>query len=421
MLPLLPRVGSLALAAPAVLLAGVLAIGCGGGVSAQGLSGAPPLGGPLPRTVGDVHAALSAYYLEPSRVPGDPGAFATVEDLLAALGDPFTFELTPAQVAAVDQGAEAGKGFGIARVGTLVYVSTVDPGGPAWREGLRRNDVLTRVDGVPIDETTTDAALVSALAADPLDLEVTRAGVPFAFRIAAEAFTTVTVEETSLDADTHYVRIDAFPRVSADPRGPPGELEAVLLANPTKSRWVLDLRWNPGGSVGRAAEVVDLFVSGGTIVELTQRDDVLAYAAAASPGHTGEGREVVVLLNSGSASSAEIVASALHELQGAPLVGEESFGKGVAQIPFDYTTGGRLNMVTHRVLGPGGATWHLTGLTPDMAVPLDPDQLLTGVDSQLAAALSAFTGATSTLAPARAAETLDPAVVVPPERLIDFE
>src|SRR5690606_18464592 len=115
---------------------------------------------------------------------------------------PFTFELTPAQVAASDQGAEQSKGFTVARLGALIYVATVDPGGPAWAAGLRRNDVITEADGLTVDATTTDDELVTALGADPLELDVSRAGVPFAFTIAAASFTTVTVEEQAIDADT---------------------------------------------------------------------------------------------------------------------------------------------------------------------------------------------------------------------------
>ncbi len=413
---LLPRL-TLALL---LALAGALAQGCGGGVSAQGV-GPPPLGGPLARDVDEVHAALVAYYLEPARVPADPAGFDSVEELLDALGDPFTFELTPAQVAASDQGAEESKGFTVARLGSLIYVATVDPGGPAWATGLRRNDVITEADGLTVDGSTTDEELVGALVADPLELDVTRAGVPFAFTIAAASFTTVTVEEQAIDADTHYVRVDAFPQASVDPSGPPGELRSVLQAHPTKTRWVLDLRWNPGGSIGRAAQLVDLFVSAGELVSIVDRDGG-GLQVVAGAGDAGEGREVVVLVNGGSASSAEIVAAALRAHLGAPLVGETTFGKGVAQTPFDYVGGGRLNMVTHRVLGPSGVTWHVSGIAPTVTASLDPALLLAGEDSQLTAALGAFTGTATAALPAHAAAGAEPqGTVVPAERLLRFE
>lgn len=413
---LLPRLSLVLLLA----LAGLLAQGCGGGVSARGL-GPPPLGGPLARDVDEVHAALLAHYLEPARVPADPARFASIEELLDALGDPFTFELSPAQVAAADRGVEQSKGFTVARVGSLIYVATVDPGGPAWAAGLRRNDVITGADGLPVDAATTDGELVAALEADPLALDVTRAGVPFAFTFAATSFTTVAVEEQAIDAETHYVRIDAFPQASVDPSGPPGELRSVLQAHPSKTRWVLDLRWNPGGSVGRAAQVVDLFVSAGELVSIVDREGG-GLRVVAGAGDAGEGREVVVLLNGGSASSAEIVAAALSAHLGAPLVGETTFGKGVAQTPFDYVGGGRLNMVTHRVLGPGGVTWNVSGIAPTISASLDPTRLLAGEDSQLTAALAAFTGAATATLPARAAAGAEPqGTVVPAERLLRFE
>ena len=343
---------------------------------------------PNARTVPAVHQRLQSSYLYPERVPSDPTAFASVDALLASLNDPFTFEVTAQQLAGFQQGSQAGKGLEVAYLGTFVYVSGVDPGGPAWREGLRRNDLVVRMNQTAIDANTPKATLGALLAGTPLEVEVRRAGTPQTFTVANELFTTVSVEAQSIDADTHYARIGDWPLTSVDPRGPTGELEDLLAAHPTKTRWILDLRWNTGGSVLRASEVVDLFAAAGTIVAFRDRNGA-SFGTVAAPGHAGEGMQVVVLINGWSASSSELLAAGLRQLSGAELVGQTSFGKGVAQTIFEYAEGGALYVVTHQAEDGAGNTWNDVGLLPDVTVALDPLQLQQGVDSQLQAAISA--------------------------------
>lgn len=358
---------------------------------------------PLDRTVGDVNEQLQRWYYFRSSLPPDPFVYPSVPALLASLNDPFTFEVTPTGVVAMDRGTiTLSKGFTVAHLDSLVYVNTIDPGGPAWRVGLRRNDIIKGLNQLVVDPTTTPSQVSVALSEDPLVVDVERAGAPLSFVVAGESFTTVTVEEADLDADTHYVRIGSFPQASVDPRGPLGELERILQANPTKSKWVVDLRWNGGGSLGQACEVADLFLTSGTITNLRDVNNNTYFTCAARVGGPGEGKQVVVLLNRSSASASEVIAAALRDRLGAQLVGEVSRGKGVAQTQFDYSWGeGRLLIVTHQVFSPNGVAWHGVGLTPDQAAALDPLLLVAGEDSQLTAARTSL-GAGTTAPPVQA-------------------
>jgi carboxyl-terminal processing protease len=343
----------------------------------------------LNRDVPAVTAVLSQYYLYRQNIPPNAQSFATVEDLLAALNDPFTFEVTQQSVVSFDQGQQTGiKGFGVAHLDSIRYVNTIDPGGPAWREGLRRNDIVRTLGSLAVVASTTDAEVSTALSDDPLTIQVERAGQPLTFTIPNESFATVTVEEQSIDQDTHYVRIGSFNLTSVDPRGPTGELETILLQNPSKSRWVIDMRWNGGGSLTRACEISDLFLVQGLIVALTDVNGGSAFDCSALGGQGGESKAVVVLVNGSSASASELVLAALQDLRGVQAVGETTLGKGVAQTLFDYVGGGRLVMVTHQLESATGRAWQGVGIPADVPAVLDPVQLVAGVDSQLQAALT---------------------------------
>lgn len=381
----------------------------------------PPFA-PLNRTVFDVYNQIQSNYLFRNQIPADPSPFTTVNQLIAALNDPFTFENDPAAVTAFDTGVQpASKGVSIARIGTRVYVNTIDPGGPAWRVGVRRNDVVVSMNSLTIGPATTDTQLSTALAENPLTLNVERATAPQTFVVTAEVFTTQAVEAASIDATTHYARLGGFTQQTVNANGVSGELRAVLQANPSKTRWVIDMRWNGGGSLGRACEVVDLFVGQGTITSIEDFLGGIGFSCSALVGEPGEGRQVVVLLNKSSASASEVVAAAFQDLLGSKVVGDVSFGKGVAQSLFDYNFGvGRLILVTHQVFSPNRRSWNNTGIAPDVAVALDGDQLAAGVDSQLQAAITSLgasaspkpsanqkTGTTASPAPTRSVRPSD--------------
>jgi carboxyl-terminal processing protease len=139
---------------------------------------------------------------------------------------------------------------------------------------------------------------------------------------------------------------------------------------------ILDLRNNPGGLLDQAVGISDLFLDGGEIVSQRGRDprDVERYNARA--GDVTGGLPVVVLINSGSASAAEIVAGALQDRKRAELVGLTSFGKGSVQtvIPLRGGVDGALKLTTARYYTPAGRSIQKTGIQPDLEVAETRDE-----------------------------------------------
>jgi carboxyl-terminal processing protease len=142
---------------------------------------------------------------------------------------------------------------------------------------------------------------------------------------------------------------------------------------------ILDLRDNPGGLLDQAVSISDMFLEGGEIVSQRGRDprDVERYNAR--PGDITNGLPIVVLINSGTASAAEIVSGALQDRKRAEIVGLTSFGKGSVQtvIPLRGGVDGALKLTTAKYYTPSGRSIQKTGIEPDLEVAATKDQAQT--------------------------------------------
>jgi carboxyl-terminal processing protease len=171
-----------------------------------------------------------------------------------------------------------------------------------------------------------------------------------------------------MKGDYGYLRISAFNEKTGQETE--AAVRAMLQQNPKMKGLVLNLRDNPGGLLDQAIEVGDVFLDGGEVVSQRGRDpkDVERYNAR--PGDMLHGLPMVVLINSGSASAAEIVAGALQDRHRAELVGITSFGKGSVQtvIPLRGGADGALKLTTARYYTPSGRSIQKTGITPDLEV-----------------------------------------------------
>ena len=158
---------------------------------------------------------------------------------------------------------------------------------------------------------------------------------------------------------------------------------------------VLDLRNNPGGVLDSAVDVSDLFLDSGVIVSADGRSSDSRFTRSAHRGDILDGANMVVLVNSGSASASEIVAGALQDHNRALVIGTETFGKGLVQTVVPLSKGRAIKLTTSRYYTPSGDSIHDVGITPDVFVddtPGYPDLSLSGTldreaDMQLVEAL----------------------------------
>ncbi len=250
-------------------------------------------------------------------------------------------------------------------------VTVVRPleGAPAERAGILPNDVVVSVDDVPIDPDNTQEAIgrMRGEAGTTVTLDVMRDGEDDSLRFAltrAEVRLT-TVHTDYLGEGFAYIRLSSFTDGTGEELR---EATDELLSEHDLQAVVLDMRDNPGGTLGAAVEVADAFMEEGLIVRGQGRIDEARFVENATPGDVIDGRKLIVLVDRRSASASEIVAAALQENQRAQVVGERTFGKGSVQTVIPLADGGALKLTTSEYFTPSGRSIDGTGVEPDLVV-----------------------------------------------------
>ncbi len=218
-----------------------------------------------------------------------------------------------------------------------------------------------------------------------VDLSLLRAGAPLALTLTRDVIQTSSVSEQLLaDGTVGYLHIDGFSGTAAQDFQT--DLQAQLDQGVRKL--VIDLRDDPGGFVDAALSIASQFIGSGPIYWEEHADGVKVPVMAEPNGIAVDpGIEVVVLVNSGSASASEILTGALQDTGRATVVGETTYGKGTIQ-QWHQLSGdsGGFRLSIAKWLTPKQTWVHGTGITPNVVVPF-PDDTPKGQDPQLDAAL----------------------------------
>ncbi len=294
--------------------------------------------------------------------------------------------------------------------GAIIVISPVDAS-PAARAGIRPGDRIIAVDGRPVEgaELADSIARIRGEPGTVVNLGISRQSVPAPLDFAIErAIVSVhSVRYEMLEPGYGYLRISQFSETTGTDVGQ--ALSALRQRGSGQLRGiVLDLRNNPGGVLDAAVEVSDAFLEQGTIVTAEGRAPEASFRMAAATGDLSHGARIAVLVNEGSASAAEIVASALHDNGRATVMGRKTFGKGSVQTVLPLTDGQALKLTTSRYFTPIGISINGRGITPDVVLPdtTQPDGARappSGEDSEVRAALAWLKGGKPALAAANAA------------------
>jgi carboxyl-terminal processing protease len=358
----------LAAAAGALLGAGLM---LARGVSAD--REAPPAS-PAPRTavqslLDEVARHVKSEYVEP--VTEDQLDLAAAEGMVASL-DPHSAFLDAAEYEAMrvsTSGHYSGVGLEVAGQDGKVVVVTPIEGSPAEKAGVRTGDVLLEVDGRAVEAARLEDAIerMRGFVGSKVHLVVSRAGEPepLQFELARSDVHVRTVRAEPLPGRYGYVRITHFN--DSTPRDLGRQLAQLQAAQPLAGL-VLDLRGNPGGVLESAVGVADDFLDSGVIVRAEGRTADSSFEMRASGGDLLHAAPLVVLVDRGSASGAEIVAGALRDHGRATLMGERTFGKGSVQTVVPLRDGLALKLTTSRYFTPSGASIHERGIDPDVSL-----------------------------------------------------
>ncbi|WP_280547172.1 MULTISPECIES: S41 family peptidase [unclassified Halomonas] len=252
--------------------------------------------------------------------------------------------------------------------GQLTVITPIDDT-PASRAGLQSRDKILRIDDTPTDRLSLQEA-VNLMRGDPgteIRLTILRQGesAPLEVTLTREVIRTESVKSELLEASYGYLRVSQFQTRTGAQVG--SAIRRLERDGPLKGL-VLDLRNNPGGVLQAAVDVADAFLDEGLIVYTEGRlpDSAMRFSA----GRETAAAEVplVILINGGSASAAEIVAGALQDQRRGVVMGTESFGKGSVQQIMPLGNGEGLKLTTALYFTPDGRSIQAQGIEPDVEV-----------------------------------------------------
>ena len=325
----------------------------------------------------DVFNQVRASYVDP--VDDHTLIKGAIDGMLAAL-DPHSSYMEGgdyAQLRTTTEGEYGGVGLSVTMEDGAVKVITPTEDTPADRAGIKAGDYITHVNGELLYGLNLDEA-VEKLKGNPgtqVKLTIVRSGrdKPIELTITRAKIVLRPVKWEVKDG-IGIVNINTF----AGNTGAATEAALTAIDKATGGKplgYVVDLRSNPGGLLNEAVRVSDAFLERGEIVSERGRDKRDIESWYAKPGDMAHGLPVIVLVDVGSASAAEIVAGALQDHRRAIVMGERSFGKGSVQGVSELSPTSALRLTIARYYTPSGRSVQAGGIEPDINVPQlsDPD------------------------------------------------
>jgi carboxyl-terminal processing protease len=325
--------------------------------------------------------------------------YGAIRGSLDTLQDPYTVFIEPVvreREREQLQGSFGGIGAYISRPedGGDVVLEPF-PGNPAEKAGILPGDVLIAVDGATITPDLTVAQIADMVKGEKgtivvltvlhqgeteaVDIEVIRDDI---------LIPSVTYRLLDQDPSIGYVRLSRFSAESSQ------EVADALsdLRQQNATSYILDLRQNRGGLLDAAVDIADLFLEEGPVLIQRSKDEGDRIFESTSDTLIPD-EPLLVLVDSGTASAAEIVAGALRDRQRAQLVGSEAtFGKGSVQLVFDLSDGSSVHVTSARWLTPDGTQLDGQGLEPDLVVEITQEALDNGRDEVLEKAIEILGG-----------------------------
>ena len=313
---------------------------------------------------------------------------AAINGMLTAL-DPHSAYLNPKHFRDMQvqtRGEFGGLGIEVTMENGVVKVVSPIEDTPASRAGLMSGDLITHLDKEQILGLTLQEAVekMRGPVNSPITLTIVRKGVddPFDVKVVRDVIHINPVKYDVEGDDIGYIRITTFnEQTTANLQKAIDDLKKQI--GPKLKGYIVDLRNNPGGLLDQAISVSDTFLDQGAIVLTRGRNLEETQRSNARPGDLADGKQIIVLINGGSASASEIVAGALQDHHRATIIGTRSFGKGSVQTIIPLGSNGALRLTTARYYTPSGRSIQAKGIEPEAVVEEElPDDLKQKADAQ---------------------------------------
>ncbi len=329
-------------------------------------------------------------FYDPSAINDNQMLYGAINGALGSLGDPYSVFFSPSDAAKFSQDLSGSFGGIGAEIGTknnqLVVISPLK-GTPADNAGLRSGDQILQVDGTSTAAMTPDEAvkIIRGDIGTKVSLLIMRDGwsQPKTFAIMRALINVPTLDWKMLPgniADIELYNFDA----NAGTEFYNAALQALLQ---NAHGMILDLRDNPGGFLDVAQNIAGWFMKRGSPVVIERFRGGAEQTLYTNGNGALAQMPVVLLVNGGSASAAEILSGALRDNRGVKLVGVQTFGKGSVQEIEDLPGGASMKVSIAEWLTPNGTTINKIGLKPDDIVPLTDQNIQNKQDPQLEKAI----------------------------------
>jgi len=322
---------------------------------------------------------------------------SAINGILQSL-DPYSAYMNPEifeEMQTETSGEFGGSGIEVSMESGVVKVISPIDDTPASRVGVKAGDYIVRINDEQVQGKTLMEAvnLMRGPVGSSIKITIRRKGLKKAkiFTITREIIEIKSVISKLIDNEIGYLRLRAFNENSSNQLK--GEI-SKLEKNNKLVGYILDLRNNPGGLLSQAVRISDFFLDDGEIVSTRGRKSRENRKFFAKKGDRIKGKPLIVLINNGSASAAEIVAGALQDQKRAVLLGEATYGKGSVQSIIPLRNKGAIRLTISKYYLPSGKSISEVGVTPDIRVEEEDEEfsINTITDNQLNYAVKLFSG-----------------------------
>ena len=322
---------------------------------------------------------------------------AAINGVLQSL-DPYSGYMSP-EIFRESQEETSGEfgGLGIEvsmEAGVVKVISPIDDT-PASRAGIKAGDYIIQINGEQVQGKTLmeSVNLMRGPVGSSIEITIRRKGLKKAkiIKIVREIIEVRSVVSKQVNNEVGYIRLRAFNENSST------QLKKEIFEiekNKKLVGYILDLRNNPGGLLSQAIKISDFFLNDGEIVSTKGRKKRENKKYFAKKGDRIKGKPLIVLINNGSASAAEIVAGALQDQKRAILLGETTYGKGSVQSIMPLRNSGAIRLTVSRYYLPSGKSISEVGVNPDIKVEEEGEEfsINTTTDNQLNYAIKLLSG-----------------------------
>jgi carboxyl-terminal processing protease len=301
--------------------------------------------------------------------------------MVSSLGDPYSQYQDPTAYSdwtSQISGTYGGIGMELGSKDNRPTVMSVFPNSPAEQAGIRSGDHFVKIDDTVASELSISEIATRARGpvGSQVKLMMERGGEILSYTLTRSQIIVQSVSGRMLKDGIGYIRLLGFKDQTAD------DFAKLLdsLSRQGINKLLLDLRQNPGGLLSSVIDVASYLVPANQTIVIIEDRDGNKKVSHSTPFTPKYSLPMVVLIDGGSASAAEILAGALRDQHLATLVGEKSFGKGIVQTSFQLSQGSALVITTARYLTPSGESIHGKGITPDVQVVPTAEETQAGKD-----------------------------------------